>query len=141
MDHRPTENADAGSYPPTTIPDPSQATFDEKSHRESPLSTQKSNESLAIRDAPLEKRQEKAHVTQDDQIAEEETAKDGEALKKVRSKHSVRDSGSIPDGGLWAWLQVLGGFFLLFNSWLVEIHSVSLKPEKRNTFLDEHPTY
>jgi len=113
MEHRPAEHADAESCPPTTIRDPSQAALDEKS----PLSTQKSDESLVIRDAPLEEPQEKAHVKQDDQIAEEETAKDGEALKKVKSKHSVRDSGSIPDGGLWAWLQVLGGFFLLFNSW------------------------
>ncbi|KAF1948063.1 MFS general substrate transporter [Clathrospora elynae] len=30
---------------------------------------------------------------------------------------SVKDISTIPDGGLWAWLQVLGGFFLLFNSW------------------------
>lgn len=25
----------------------------------------------------------------------------------------------IPDGGLVAWLQVLGGFFMFFNSWYV----------------------
>lgn len=140
MDHRLAGNTDAGLYPPTTLPDPLQATFDEKLHKESPLSTQKSNESLAIRDAPLEEPQQKTHVTQDDKIAEE-VAKDGEALKKVRSKHSVRDSGSIPDGGLWAWLQVLGGFFLLFNSWSVETDSVSLKPEKTNTCADEASTY
>lgn len=36
----------------------------------------------------------------------------------VQIKHTnVNDASSIPDGGLWAWLQVLGGFFLLFNSW------------------------
>ncbi|KAH7340048.1 major facilitator superfamily domain-containing protein [Pyrenochaeta sp. MPI-SDFR-AT-0127] len=29
----------------------------------------------------------------------------------------VGDVSDVPDGGLWAWLQVLGGFFLLFNTW------------------------
>jgi MFS family permease len=42
----------------------------------------------------------------------------GEALEPVRSAHpSVKDPSEIPNGGLWAWLQVLGAFFLLFNSW------------------------
>lgn len=40
------------------------------------------------------------------------------ALEPVRSAHpSVRDASKIPNGGLLAWLQVLGAFFLLFNSW------------------------
>jgi len=26
-------------------------------------------------------------------------------------------AGQIPNGGVAAWLQVLGGFFLFFNSW------------------------
>lgn len=30
---------------------------------------------------------------------------------------SVNDTLSIPDGGLTAWLQVLGSFFLFFNNW------------------------
>lgn len=29
------------------------------------------------------------------------------------------NASDVPDGGLWAWLQVLGGFFLLFNTWYV----------------------
>ena len=33
------------------------------------------------------------------------------------SQPSVNDASKIPNGGLWAWLQVLGAFFLLFNSW------------------------
>lgn len=119
MDHQSaaaTATADAGSRNAV------QATYDKEitqdSMQTSPLSSQKSNGSLAIRDAPVEQVQEKAHVTQDDRIAEEEkTSEDGEGLKKVKSKHSVRDVGSIPNGGMWAWLQVLGGFFLLFNSW------------------------
>lgn len=48
-------------------------------------------------------------------ISDEQT---GTPLEPVRSAHpSVRDASKIPNGGLWAWLQVLGAFFLLFNSW------------------------
>lgn len=111
-----TATADAGPRNAVTATHEEKITQD--STRTSPLSSQRSNGSLAIRDAPVEEVHEKAHVTQDDRIAEEEAAPgDGEGLKKVKSKHSVRDAGSIPNGGLWAWLQVLGGFFLLFNSW------------------------
>ncbi|KAF2731844.1 MFS general substrate transporter [Polyplosphaeria fusca] len=43
---------------------------------------------------------------------------DEEEVQRVKSKgHSVSDASSIPNGGLWAWLQVLGAFFLFFNSW------------------------
>ncbi|KAJ4382023.1 hypothetical protein N0V86_002349 [Didymella sp. IMI 355093] len=120
MDHQTaaaTATADAGSRNAV------QATYDEKINQDStqtlPLNSQKSNGSLVIQDAPVEEVQEKAHVTHDDRVAGEEngTDADGEGLKKVKSKHSVRDAGSIPNGGLWAWLQVLGSFFLLFNSW------------------------
>lgn len=34
-----------------------------------------------------------------------------------RSKFSVTNEGSIPNGGFRAWLQVLGAFFLFFNTW------------------------
>lgn len=53
-------------------------------------------------------------------------------LEPVKSKQpSVNNASSIPDGGLWAWLQVLGAFFLFFNSWFVILptspsHHVSL---------------
>lgn len=33
------------------------------------------------------------------------------------AKSSVHDTSSVPNGGLKAWLQVLGGFFVLFNTW------------------------
>lgn len=39
---------------------------------------------------------------------------DGAQLKKLAS---VNDASAIPNGGLQAWLQVLGSFFLFFNSW------------------------
>lgn len=124
MDRQP-GTADVASR--TSAPAPT--AYDEKiigeSEGNSPLSSQKSNGSLAIRDAPPIEEQEKAHVTQDDHVAEDDAATDGEGLRKVKSKHSVRDAGSIPDGGLWAWLQVLGGFFLLFNSWGIIVCSAN----------------
>jgi hypothetical protein len=40
-----------------------------------------------------------------------------EPVKSRKSVRSVRDVGSIPDGGVTAWLQVLGAFVLFFNSW------------------------
>lgn len=41
-------------------------------------------------------------------------------VERVVSKQpSVNNAASIPNGGLWAWLQVLGAFFLFFNSWYV----------------------
>lgn len=51
-----------------------------------------------------------------DDIPEEER-KDLEAARTTSRTVSVRDLGSIPDGGAKAWLQVLGSFFLFFNSW------------------------
>lgn len=39
-------------------------------------------------------------------------------LEPVTTKaHSVNHVDSIPNGGLIAWLQVLGSFFIFFNSW------------------------
>ncbi|KAH7138956.1 major facilitator superfamily domain-containing protein [Dendryphion nanum] len=41
-----------------------------------------------------------------------------EELERAASKQpSVNNVESIPDGGVTAWLQVLGAFFLFFNSW------------------------
>ncbi|KAL9094562.1 MAG: hypothetical protein Q9165_003121 [Trypethelium subeluteriae] len=36
---------------------------------------------------------------------------------QVSAKPSVHSLRSIPNGGLQAWLQVMGAFFLFFNSW------------------------
>jgi len=48
---------------------------------------------------------------------------DGGAVEKtvtVKSANpSVNNINAIPNGGLRAWLQVLGAFFLFFNSWYV----------------------
>lgn len=34
-------------------------------------------------------------------------------------KEAPSPADTIPNGGLIAWLQVVGSFFLFFNSWLV----------------------
>jgi hypothetical protein len=47
----------------------------------------------------------------------------GAPIKKVTTKHSVSNVASIPNGGTLAWLQVLGAFFLFFNTWYVCFHS------------------
>ena len=47
---------------------------------------------------------------------ESDAAEDGAPLEKVKSVNSI---SSIPNGGLRAWLVVVGSFFLFFNSWFV----------------------
>ena len=42
---------------------------------------------------------------------------DGAPLESAISYQSVPAQPSIPDGGTVAWLQVLAGFFMFFNSW------------------------
>lgn len=42
---------------------------------------------------------------------------DGAAVDKIQSKNSVNNVASVPNGGLRAWLQVLGAFCLFFNTW------------------------
>lgn len=61
------------------------------------------------------------------------TEGDRPALEPVQSRHpSVKDASKIPNGGLWAWLQVFGGFFLLFNTWYI-LFSSSLIRRRRLT--------
>lgn len=49
---------------------------------------------------------------------------DGGALTNVSSKPSVNNIKSVPNGGTKAWLQVLGVFFVFFNTWGI-INAVS----------------
>ena len=49
----------------------------------------------------------------------EEPDKDLSKTVSKSSKKSINDIGAVPNGGLVAWLQVLGGFMLFFNSWYV----------------------
>ena len=37
----------------------------------------------------------------------------------TQQKASVNDTTSIPDGGIKAWMQVMGTFFIFFNTWQV----------------------
>ncbi|KAF2644728.1 MFS general substrate transporter [Massarina eburnea CBS 473.64] len=78
----------------------------------------------------LESQEKKQVVTENeaiDSIAVDESIELGEdvsqeqdpgSLERVKSKQpSVNNAAAIPDGGVMAWLQVLGAFFLFFNSW------------------------
>jgi hypothetical protein len=81
--------------------------FDEKPSQQPSISSSKSESDDQVANQAQEK---DGHVTETD----------GEVLEPIQSRHpSVKDASKIPNGGLWAWLQVLGGFFLLFNSWYV----------------------
>jgi hypothetical protein len=44
-------------------------------------------------------------------------ARPAAVTRTVSKTHSVNNVNSIPNGGLRAWLQVAGSFFLFFNSW------------------------
>jgi hypothetical protein len=84
--------------------------YDEKPSRQPSISSATSG--VSGRNAAAGQVHDDHHVTE----------KDGAVLEPVQSRHlSVRDASSIPNGGLWAWLQVLGSFFLLFNSWYVPL--------------------
>ncbi|KAF2025968.1 MFS general substrate transporter [Setomelanomma holmii] len=93
----------------TTVSAANSTALDEKPSRHPSISTSESVRSNHDREA--NQLQEKGeHVTERDE--------NDAPLEPVQSRHpSVRDGSSIPNGGTWAWLQVLGGFFLLFNSW------------------------
>jgi hypothetical protein len=63
---------------------------------------------------------ESVHDPTDDPIetaARAEEGFDGGKLEKKATKASVNNVSSIPNGGLRAWLQVAGVFFLFFNTW------------------------
>jgi hypothetical protein len=105
MDRHTTRPVGAGS---DTALSANTTAFDEKLSQQPSISSSKSVQSDDRVANPVQDKVE--HVTEWD------SAK----LEPVQSRHpSVRDASSIPNGGLWAWLQVLGGFFLLFNSWYV----------------------
>ena len=47
-------------------------------------------------------------------------------LPQVLEAEKPSDPGPPPDGGLKAWIQVVGSFFLFFNCWYVKISRVLL---------------
>lgn len=98
--------------------------FDEKPSQQPSISS--STSGVSGPNAAADQMHDDHHVTE----------KAGAVLEPVQSRHpSVRDASSIPNGGLWAWLQVLGSFFLLFNSWYVS-HGQCL--DLSNVFLQGH---
>lgn len=72
------------------------------------------------KDLEFSHQDESPHDPMDDPIetaAKAEEGFDGGKLEKKGTKASVNNVSSIPNGGLRAWLQVLGVFFLFFNTW------------------------
>lgn len=51
------------------------------------------------------------------ELQESSAEEDQESTQSPRPPPKVPDAP--PNGGLVAWLQVLGGFFIFFNSWFV----------------------
>ncbi|KAF2852406.1 MFS general substrate transporter, partial [Plenodomus tracheiphilus IPT5] len=97
-------------HDPPVISDGSSRFFNDKSSQAPSLSSS----DVAQNPPAVDNHEKNQHVTKDHTLRHDE----GAELEPVQSRHpSVRDASKIPDGGLWAWLQVLGGFFLLFNSW------------------------
>lgn len=43
--------------------------------------------------------------------------RNGVAATKVSTRVSVNNTSQIPNGGFKAWMQVVGSFFLFFNTW------------------------
>lgn len=43
--------------------------------------------------------------------------KNGVGATKVSTRVSVNNTSQIPNGGMKAWMQVVGSFFLFFNTW------------------------
>lgn len=46
-------------------------------------------------------------------------SKIGVPASKVSTRASVNNTSQIPNGGKLAWMQVVGSFFLFFNTWYV----------------------
>lgn len=91
--------------------------YDEKKEARSSLSSRESVRSERQNAEVVQEKEEEAEV-EEGQVEQEQ----GQELEPVKSKQpSVNHAASIPDGGLWAWLQVLGAFFLFFNSWCVSV--------------------
>lgn len=47
------------------------------------------------------------------------SSKIGVPTTKVSTRVSVNNTSQIPNGGTMAWMQVVGSFFLFFNTWYV----------------------
>jgi hypothetical protein len=66
--------------------------------------------------------EDRASLSEDsvhDEANREAELEDGVPAQRVSTRISVNNVSSIPNGGARAWLQVLGSFFLFFNTWYV----------------------
>lgn len=69
---------------------------------------------------PSKEEAEQSYIDEENDRLDEDArdAYNGAELETVASsKPSVNNIRSVPNGGLTAWLQVLGSFFLFFNTW------------------------
>lgn len=92
------------------------APFEEKQSRTSSISSNSIRSQDRAQDSENGvKEDEKAQDLPKDEAAVEAGGNEDQQL--ALNRPSVTNADSIPNGGMRAWLQVLGGFFLLFNSW------------------------
>jgi len=64
-----------------------------------------------------------------DDVTHEKPLDGGAVERQMTAKSanpSVNNVNAIPNGGLVAWLQVLGAFFLFFNSWVCSLSLVDI---------------
>lgn len=100
----------------STRPSTPTTSFDEKTVLGSPSSSNRGNKEHAAEHAEEEAEAEHA----ESRVAYQGGAEEDHPLEPAVSKQpSVNNVTSIPNGGVTAWLQVLGAFFLFFNSWYV----------------------
>jgi hypothetical protein len=57
--------------------------------------------------------------------SEEELQYDPITAVPVQRQASVNNIEAIPNGGLRAWLQVIGTFILFFNTWFVQVQMLT----------------
>lgn len=70
---------------------------------------------------------------------EKETPKD--IIETASSTPEVKPARTIPNGGLQAWLQVVGAFFLYFNTWgqcASTTNNPTLLPYNKQHWKDSH---
>jgi hypothetical protein len=85
-------------------------TLDEKPDQQPFLSSSSADTMPNVHDPSAKEQESREDVTAADE--------NGTALEPVQSRHvEVNGTSEVPNGGLLAWLQVFGAFFLTFNSW------------------------
>jgi hypothetical protein len=74
------------------------------------------------------------HDVEKDEFQDESTEQNGHSLEKVKSstsrKGEIDPFGEPPDGGLNAWLKVLGCFLLYSNIWYARIQGCMIVQDR-----------